>query len=215
MVPVVSIEGFPADTDGRRRPGAHEAAVLAMGRLRDAGAFFGFAATNSAENTRSVGSDEFVDQMVELGCAVGFFIEYVPCGPNPEWSWVLDEGARAAFRARVLELRRTKPLLLSQFPHDEYGESNRCSAAGETSLHIGPEGDVEPCPFVAVGRDNVREGGLRAACESEFLRAVRESPVLLCRERLGCALFEHRDELMAVRESLGACSTGGTRGSRG
>jgi hypothetical protein len=72
----------------------------------------------------------------DLGCAVGFFTEYVRCGPNATSDWVLDEAARAAFHKRVLDFRRRKLIVLSQFPDDEYGQENRCSGARRVSLHI-------------------------------------------------------------------------------
>jgi MoaA/NifB/PqqE/SkfB family radical SAM enzyme len=195
VIPLVSIEGFASDTDERRRPGAYETAMRAFGYLRKAQAVFGFVATNTSANTHQLATDAFIDQMVAIGCAVGFFTEYVPCGLNPRPDWVLDETTRAAFRKRVLEFRRRKPIVLSQFPHDEYGKENRCLGAGRVSLHINSQGDVEPCPFVSLARENIRHGGLIAACQSPFLRAIRNQPGLLQRQRYACSLFEHRAEL--------------------
>jgi MoaA/NifB/PqqE/SkfB family radical SAM enzyme len=200
----VSIEGFASDTDERRRPGAYETAIRAFSHLRKARAAFGFAATNTAANSSQLANDEFIDEMVALGCAVGFFTEYVPCGLNPRPNWVLDEAARAAFRKRVLDFRRRKPIVLSQFPDDEYGKENRCSGAGRLSLHINSQGDIEPCPFVPVARENIRNGGLIAACQSPFLRAIREQPGLLQRQRYACSLFEHRAELDGLAQQFGA-----------
>lgn len=198
---LVSIEGFPEDTDARRGPGAHKAALRALGHLRQAGACYGFAATNTAANTGHLGTDAFVDEMIGLGCSVGFFTEYVPCDEHPNDDWMLDQRAREAFRRRVLELRRHKPIVLVQFPHDEYGKDNRCSAAGQASLHINSQGDVEPCPFAPISCENVRWGGLASAFRSPFMRAIRENPALLRRDRFACALFEHRADLgeLAVR----------------
>jgi MoaA/NifB/PqqE/SkfB family radical SAM enzyme len=195
VIPLVSIEGFTGDTDERRRPGAHETAMRALDHLRKAQAVFGFVATITAANISQLATDEFIDQMVGMGCAVGFFTEYVPCGLNPRPDWVLDEDARAAFHKRVLEFRRCKPIVISQFPDDEYGRENRCSGAGLSSLHINSQGDVEPCPFVSISRENIRRGGLIAACQSPFLRAIREQPKLLKRQNYACSLFEHRAEL--------------------
>jgi MoaA/NifB/PqqE/SkfB family radical SAM enzyme len=195
IILLVSIDGFPEDTDQMRRPGAHDIALRALGSLREARACYGFAATCTWGNIDHLGTDLFVDQMIDLGCSVGYFTEYVPCGPNPILGWVLNEEERAAFRQRVLDLRRRKPLVLIQFPQDEYGPDNRCSAAGRKSLHINSQGDVEPCPFVPIARENIRNGGLKAACESPFLRAIREHPDLLKRDRYACALWEHREEI--------------------
>lgn len=203
VIPLVSLEGLSHDTDERRHAGAYEAALAALVRFRDAGACFGFAAMNTAVNTDRLGGDEFIGRMAAVGCALGFVTEYIPCGTDPRPDWLLSEGARSAFRRRVLDLRKSQRMVLIQFPHDEYGEENRCSAAGRASLHIGSRGEVEPCPFVPIARENVREGGLIVACRSPFLRAIRERPELLTRERLGCSLFEHRAELEALAQQLG------------
>jgi MoaA/NifB/PqqE/SkfB family radical SAM enzyme len=202
-IPLVSLEGSTGDTDERRRPGAQETALRAFDHLRKAKALFGFVATNTAANTAQLATEAFIDQMVAVGCAVGFFTEYIPCGPNPNPDWVLDEATRASFRKRILEFRRSKPIVLSQFPDDEYGKENRCSAAGRVSLHINSQGDIEPCPFVTIARENIRHGGLIAACQSPFLRAIREQRRLLRRQRYACSLFEHRAELDELAQQLG------------
>ena len=198
LVTLVSIEGFAPDTDGRRQAGAHENAMRALHQLQRAQAVYGFVATNTATTSRRLTTDEFIDRMVDLGCAVGFFTEYVPCGPDPRPDWVLDQATRAAFREGVLDFRRRKPIVLSLFPDDEYGRENRCSGAGRSSLHINSQGDIEPCPFVPVARENIRRGGLIAACRSPFLRVIRERPELLRRDCYACSLFEHRAELDAI-----------------
>jgi MoaA/NifB/PqqE/SkfB family radical SAM enzyme len=204
IIPLVSIEGFPSDTDERRCPGAHSAGLDALARFRDAGLCFGFAAMNTSTNTDHLATEEFIDRMADRGCALGFMTEYVPCDTTPRSDWFLSENSRDTFRRRVLDLRKRKRLVLIQFPHDEYGEDNRCSAAGQASLHIGSRGEVEPCPFVPIACDNVRDGGLLAACESPFMRAIRGRPNLLKRGRFACSLFEHREELDALAREHGA-----------
>jgi MoaA/NifB/PqqE/SkfB family radical SAM enzyme len=177
--------------------------MSAFMNLRKVHAVFGFVATNTTANTSQLATDGFIDQMVAIGCAVGFFTEYVPCGPNPKPEWVLDENARVAFHKRFLEFRRRKPIVLSQFPDDEYGLENRCSGAGRTSLHINSQGDIEPCPFMPITHENIRHGGLLAACQSPFLRAIREQPELLQRHHYACALYEHRAELDRLARQFG------------
>jgi MoaA/NifB/PqqE/SkfB family radical SAM enzyme len=202
-IALVSVEGFPSDTDGRRRIGAHGAALRALQRFRDADVCFGFAAMNTRLTTDHLATDAFLGRMEEIGCALGFLTEYVPTGAEPVSGWPVSDESRAAFRRRVLELRRGSRIVLVQFPHDEYDEDNRCTAAGRASLHIGSRGEVEPCPFVPISCDNVRDGGLAAACRSPFMRAIRERPDLLRRDRLACALFEHRKEIEEIAERFG------------
>ena len=61
-ISLVSIEGSFADTDERRRPGAHETAMRTFDQLRKAKALFGFVATNTAANTVQLATEAFVNQ---------------------------------------------------------------------------------------------------------------------------------------------------------
>ncbi len=198
IIQLVSIEGLKKHTDNRRKKGAYRTAVRAMKLLRDTGACFGFAATNTSENSKFLGTDIFINSMVDLGCSIGYFTEYVPCGAHPKLDWVLSKEERNSFRKKVLDFRKRKPIVLVQFPQDEYGEENRCTAAGISSLHINSEGGIEPCPFINISLENIRNGGLKAACESPFLKAIRERGDLLQREKLACSLFEHYSELQEL-----------------
>jgi MoaA/NifB/PqqE/SkfB family radical SAM enzyme len=198
LVVLVSIEGSCLFTDERRGVGAHQAVLDAMAMLKEAGAFFGFAATNNAQNSGYLGSDEFIDNMIEKGCSAGLITEYIPCGQEPRSEWVLNPMQREQFRQRVLEMRSVKPIVLVQFPQDEYGEANICSGAGRVSLHINSQGGIEPCPFVPLSCDNIRQGGLMAAIKSPFLASIRSRPNLLARDRLACSLYEHFSEVEAL-----------------
>jgi MoaA/NifB/PqqE/SkfB family radical SAM enzyme len=202
IIQLVSIEGFEEHTDNRRKKGSYKTASMAMELLRNAGACFGFAATNTSQNSKFLGSDIFIDRMIELGCTLGYFTEYVPCGPHPQKDWLLSEEERNFFREKVLDFRRRKPIVLIQFPQDEYGEENRCTAAGIASLHINSEGGIEPCPFIDISLENIRNGGLETACESNFLKAIREKGNLLQREKLACSLFEHYSDLKELAEKM-------------
>ncbi|MGQ9622380.1 MAG: radical SAM/SPASM domain-containing protein [Candidatus Caldatribacteriaceae bacterium] len=200
VVTIVSVEGFEMDTDGRRQVGAYRNAVRAMEFMRLADGIYGFAATNTCKNHKTLSSGRFINEMISLGCAFRFFTEYVPCGDNPRDDWVMDEEQREEFRETVIGFRKTKPILIVQFPHDEYGKDNICSAAGRASFHVNSQGGVEPCPFSPYSCDNVRDRGLRSACESRFLKSIRKHQELLRRKGYACALFEHREEISELRD---------------
>jgi MoaA/NifB/PqqE/SkfB family radical SAM enzyme len=195
VVTLISIEGLTEHTDIRRGHGAHENALQAFKLLQQAHACYGFATTVTSVNASHIVSDDFIDDMISLGCSVGYLVEYVPCGETLRPEWIMGKAAHASFRDRILEMRNRKPIVLIHFPDDEYGPDNRCSAAGTVSLHINSQGDVEPCPFVSISCDNIRNGGLRAACRSAFLRRIRENPDLLRRQEYACALYEHREQI--------------------
>jgi MoaA/NifB/PqqE/SkfB family radical SAM enzyme len=207
LIVLVSIEGSCVFTDQRRGDGAHRAVLEAMTILNNAGAFFGFAATNNTENSNFLGSNEFINDMIDRGCSVGLITEYVPCGPMPRADWVLNITQREEFRQRIIKMRSLKPIVLVQFPQDEYGEANICSGAGRVSLHINSQGGIEPCPFVPLSVDNIRQGGLMAALKSSFLASIRSRPDLLSRDRLACSLYEHFSEVEALCEDSNSAAT--------
>ena len=194
-VTLVSIEGSLQHTEKRRGSGSHHSALEALRMLKETGACYGFATTVTSANMHVVSDETFIDQMADLGCAVGYLVEYVPCGTSPRKDLVMDSEASAIFRMKVCALRREKPIVLVHFPDDEYGRKNRCSAAGRASVHINSQGGIEPCPFVSISRENIRQGGLEAVFTSRFLQEIRKRPDLLSRNTYACALFEHRSEL--------------------
>ena len=198
LVVLISIEGSDRHTDERRGEGAHRAVIAAMKHLKNAGGFFGFAATNNVFNSAYLGSDLFIDDMIDRGCSAGLITEYVPCGPGRRPDWVIGPEQRESFRQRILHLRSSKPIVLVQLPQDEYGEKNICSGAGRASLHINSQGGIEPCPFVSLSCDSIRRGGLMAALKSPFLAAIRSQPHLLSRNLQACSLFEHYPEVKAL-----------------
>jgi MoaA/NifB/PqqE/SkfB family radical SAM enzyme len=207
IIQLVSIEGFLEDTNKRRNLGAYNNAIRAFKYFKEKGACFGFAAMNTAKNIKHLSSDKFIDQMITSGCSVGCFTEYAPCDPKPINDWVLNENQRNNFRKQILKIRQRKPIIIIQFSHDEYDKDNRCSAAGKESIHINSKGDIEPCPFMPIARENIRNGGLIAACKSPFLKTIRNHPNLLQRKNLACSLFEHRKEIKALGKKVGAHST--------
>jgi MoaA/NifB/PqqE/SkfB family radical SAM enzyme len=194
-VTLVSIEGSFQHTEKRRGSGSHHSALEALRLLKEAGACYGFAATVTSANMYGVSDETFIDRMAGLGCAVGYLVEYIPCGTAPKKELVMDREASAIFRTKICEFRRRKPIVLVHFPDDEYGRENRCSAAGHASVHINSQGDIEPCPFVSISRENIRQGGLKAVFTSPFLQDIRRRPDLLSRSTYACALFENRTEL--------------------
>ncbi len=199
---LISVEGFAEQTNQRRGKGAYETAEKAIRTLRRASVPVGFSVTNHAENSACLGSEAFIDQMISLGCVAGLYSEYVPCGPDLHPEWILTEEERAVFHNRVQYLRHEKPIVLVQFPQDEYGELNHCTAAGQASLHINPQGGIEPCPFVPVSVENVREKGLIEAIRSPFFQSILSKPYLLKRNKYACSLYEHISDIKIMADEL-------------
>ena len=178
IVTLVSSEGDPAHTDGRRGRGIHDRVTRSMRWLREAGAFFGFSSTVTHQNVFTLGSDSFIDSMVRRGCRIGYYIGYVPCGSHAPHDLILAEGERTWFRRQAVEFQRNKPLLIVHLPDDEYDIGGTCMAAGRGFLHVNAQGYVEPCPFSHMATDSIRSVSLVEALRSPLFSFIRRCPEL-------------------------------------
>lgn len=174
VAPMISIEGSKETTDRRRGAGIHEKALQAMDNLREAGVLFGFSATLTSASADSLTRDEFIDEMIERGCKVGWFFQYIPTGENPDLSYMATPEQRAKLHEKVEYWRSTRPIFLGDFWNDgRYVDG--CMAGGERYLHIIANGDVEPCVFVHFAVDNIRNKSLVEVLKSPFFQAIREA----------------------------------------
>ena len=172
VAPVISVEGFEKETDERRGRGVWQKAMQAMDNLKKEGVFFGFSVTHHRHNTDAITSDEFFDFMINKGCYIGWFFQYIPLGKNPDISLMAAPEQRNKLRRAVGRVRNTKPIFIGDFWNDgRY--VNGCIAARQY-LHINNKGDVEPCAFMHFAVDNIRNKTLKEIMESPFFRAIRE-----------------------------------------
>ena len=65
-----SIEGYEQETDMRRGEGTYRAVVKAMDILKKEGVVFGFSTCYHSKNVNCVGSDEYVDFLIERDAAL-------------------------------------------------------------------------------------------------------------------------------------------------
>jgi MoaA/NifB/PqqE/SkfB family radical SAM enzyme len=207
IVPTVSVEGFEEDTDRRRGSGVYETALRAMDLFEKYGGVFGFSSTVSRSTWEALSSVGFTEEMIRRGCTLGFHTEYVPVGSGRDDSNLLTAGERAEFRARVLRLRRSKPLLLIHLPDDEYGADGRCEGVAGGTVHINSQGYAEPCPFCHYASDSAREKSLVDIINSPFLTALRSSDVIYRNTCIGCALAENANRVKEICARTGARPT--------
>lgn len=172
VAPMVSIEGEEIATDWRRGPGMYKKIMEVFDRLREAGLLFGFSATYTRENSGDLTSDGFMARMLEKGCLVGWFFQYIPTGLSPDPSMMATPLQRVQLHEKVEQWRREKPIFLGDFWNDgPYVDG--CMAGGERFLHIISNGDVEPCVFAHFAVDNIHGKSLAEVIESPFFKAIR------------------------------------------
>ena len=76
IVPVISLEGYESETDIRRGKGVFLQLNKIVRQLQKAGIFFGVSVTVSRLNLPVIFDGSFVNDLVESGCRMFFFLEY-------------------------------------------------------------------------------------------------------------------------------------------
>jgi MoaA/NifB/PqqE/SkfB family radical SAM enzyme len=193
LVPVISMEGYQEDTDGRRGRGVYEYLRTIIPRLRDQGIFYAVSLTVTRSNFDTVIGEPFIEDLLGLGCQFFVYLEYTPIREGTE-DWVMTEEQRARIPVTMDAYRRRYPALFIAVPGDE-GQFGGCLAGGRGFVHISADGDLEACPFAPYSDTNLRDRSLKEALQSELLKAIRENSDRLRRERGGCALWGKREAI--------------------
>ncbi len=195
IVPLLSIEGYEGDTDGRRGNGVYQRLQEAIERLKKQDVFYGVSMTLTRSNYDSITHPDFVSGITGLGCKLMLFAEYTPVKPGTE-DWVITDEQRSRLAGTMEKFRKAYSALFVSVPGDEK-DFGGCLSAGRGFVHISAEGDVEPCPFAPYSDTNLRDHSLKEALQSDFLRAVRENDDLGKESGGSCALFAQRQWVQA------------------
>lgn len=191
LVPMLSIEGYEAETDERRGEGVYQHLVDTMNAMRKKGIFYGASITVNSENVDQVTDPEFLSTLYRRGCKVVVFVEYVPVdGSEASKAMAFDEDDRAYMEDRLNTARGLfDEMVFIAFPGDEKA-SGGCLAAGRGFFHINATGGVEPCPFSPFSDTNLQDQGIKAALKSPLFTKLKEAEVMMTDHQGGCALFE-------------------------
>lgn len=190
IVPLLSMEGYQIDTDGRRGSGVYNQLLKSMGKLKNSGLFWGATLTMTKTNFDEVTDDAFIGQLVDSGCKFFMLVEYTPVTAGTE-NWVLSEEQKAKVVPIRNSFRKKYSALFIALPWDE-DEIGGCLSAGRGFIHVSAEGNVEPCPFIAYSDTNLKNLPLKEALQSKMLKTIRDNHAEL-KEIHGCALWEKRE----------------------
>jgi MoaA/NifB/PqqE/SkfB family radical SAM enzyme len=196
FVPVISLEGWEEDTDGRRGKGVYEHLQGIIEKVKSIGLFWSVSLTVTRTNFTTVTDYQFVKFLTDLGCKLFFFLEYTPIKEGTE-DWVITDDQRAELINLRDSFRAKFSALFIAVPGDEE-EIGGCLSAGRGFIHINAEGDVEPCPFAPYSDTNLQDSSLKDALQSEFLRTIRQNHEHLSETGGGCALWIEREWVRSV-----------------
>jgi MoaA/NifB/PqqE/SkfB family radical SAM enzyme len=191
IIPIVSIEGNNQQTDDRRGLGVFDRVSLSFELLRKRNIFFGTSITLTSDNIDTVLNEAFIQQYMEKGCRVFFFIEYVPFDELSE-KLVISEEQRINVDNALNKLRENYKGIFIAFPGDEK-DFGGCLAAGRGFVHINSTGSLEACPFAPYSDTNLKNMRLKDALNSPILNEIRDLHTLIKDHKGGCALFDNRE----------------------
>jgi len=198
LVPILSIEGNEPETDARRGKGVYDKLMHVMENFKVQGILYGVSITVTTENVGMVTSDTFLDGLINRGCMVIFFVEYVPVSAHSE-HLAPTEKERAILEKRQIHLRTHYPdRIFLSFPGDEK-HTGECLAAGRGFFHISADGNAEPCPFSPYSDTNLKKNTLLGALRSPLFQKLNKGGMLLGEHDGGCLLFQKQS---IVKEML-------------
>ena len=197
LIPVLSIEGGKEITDERRGVGIYDILIRNMDRFREKGLIFGASITVTTENIGEVTSEAFLQTLMDKGCKLIIYIEFVPV--TDEAQYLAPGEKERAFMAKAMErLREIYPeTVLLSFPGDELALGG-CMAAGREFFHINSHGGAEPCPFSPYSDVNIRDTSLREAIASPFFQKLKDEGLLSEEHVGGCVLFAQRENVQKL-----------------
>ncbi|MBZ4670861.1 MAG: radical protein [Oscillospiraceae bacterium] len=201
-----SIEGNEEATDMRRGKGTYQKVIKAMELMKKYKLLFGYSTCYHRYNTESVGSDEFIDDMIRRGCRFSWNFTYMPVGKDAKLDLLATPEQRAYMYNRVREIRATKPIFAMDFWNDgEFTEG--CIAGGRRYLHINAAGDVEPCAFIHYSNVNIHDVSLIEALKSPLFMAYRRGQPFNHNHLRPCPLLDNPEALARMVKESGAKST--------
>jgi MoaA/NifB/PqqE/SkfB family radical SAM enzyme len=195
IVPLLSLEGYQIDTDGRRGTGVYNQLLKSIGKLKNKGLFWGASLTMTRTNFDEVTDDAFIEQLVDSGCKLFMLVEYTPVIAGTQ-DWVLSEEQKSKVIGKRNVFRKKYSAMFIALPWDE-DEIGGCLSAGRGFIHVSAEGNVEPCPFIAYSDTNLKNLPLKEALKSKMLKIIREHHAEL-KEIQGCALWEKREWVQSL-----------------
>lgn len=205
--PLVSIEGSALVSDQRRgRSAVLEKTLRGLDAAVRARLVTGVATSVCQSNFDDLLSERWIDELIDRGVLYCWFYTYRAIGPDPAPELALTPEQVLAVRRFAVEMRTEKPILVIDAYWDDEGRA-LCPAATGISHHIGPWGDVEPCPIIQFANESIHDN------DGDLFKTMTESPLLADFRRTaaeatrGCIVLERPDLLQEIVERHGARDT--------
>ena len=206
--PLISVEGSRPVSDERRGGReVYDRTMAGIEHCRRNRLVIGVCTSVCRSNLTDLVSDAFVADLAQRGVHYLWYYIYRPVGPNPTPELALSPEQIVDVRRFMVEARPRAPLAIVDAYWDADGKA-LCPAAVGMAHHVGPGGEIEPCPPLQFALDNINDGRPLAEIfdQSKFLKAFREFSSQSTR---GCIIMEQPEQLRAFLQSRNARDSSG------
>jgi MoaA/NifB/PqqE/SkfB family radical SAM enzyme len=203
--PLISIEGSEVVSDDRRgRLGVLNKTLAGLEACRRNKLITGVA-TSVCQTNIDLVSEAWLNRLIDMGVHYAWFHTYRVVGPKPAPHLALRPEQVRQIRQFIVEMRNKLPIAIVDAYWDDKGEA-LCPMATGVSHHIGPGGDVEPCPIIQFATDTIRDRDsiYETMTNSAFIKDFRETAARTTR---GCIVLERPDLVKQLAEKHGARDT--------
>ena len=206
LVPAISIEGYEEDTDFRRGAGTFRQVIKAMNILHERKLAFGASSCYTRKSAELIGSEEYFDFIIGLGCKFMWCFSYTPVGVDAATELIITAEQRKMMYYNIRKFRTTKPLFAVDFYNDaKYVDG--CIAGGRAYLHINANGDIEPCAFLHYSDSNIRKDKILDAMQKPLFKAFHDNEPFNKNMLRPCPLVDNPGMLPMMVKQSGAKST--------
>ena len=113
-------------------------------------------ATSVCQTNFELVSEEWLRRLIDMGVHYAWFHTYRVVGPKPAPQLALTPEQVLQIRKFIVEMRSKLPIAIVDAYWDDKGEA-LCPMATGVSHHIGPGGDIEPCPIIQFAKETIRD----------------------------------------------------------
>ncbi|HWE01491.1 MAG TPA: radical SAM protein [Tepidisphaeraceae bacterium] len=203
--PLISIEGGEIVSDERRgRLNVLNKTLAGLENCRRHKLITGVATSVCKTNIDLV-SEQWLRKLIDMGVHYAWFHTYRVVGPKPASHLALSPDQLVQVRKFMVEMRSKLPIAIVDAYWDDKGQA-LCPMATGVSHHIGPSGDIEPCPIIQFAKENIRDerGIYDVMSGSAFLDDFRKTAA---RTTQGCIVLERPDIVRELVAKHGAKDT--------
>ena len=206
VTPLISIEGREITSDERRgKKEVYARTLRGLDHCLRAGLLTGIATSVCQSNIDELLTETWLQELINRGVHYVWYHTYRPVGPVPNAQLALRPEQLVQVRKFIVEMRSKMPIAMIDAYYDDRGQA-LCPMSTGISHHIGPKGDIEPCPIIQFAAETIDDprGVYAAMRDSAFLSDFRR---LSAKHTRGCVVLERPDLVKQLVVKHGARDT--------